>query len=113
MYYFCSKCGSYELDHAATGDLKNGGKGVKRGLDPYHLFRSRPRISWDSCPNNAKSRVRQSQVCFYTTHLDVLKNISKEHLSRLFAFTAGLVKIITIIHKLDNYMLIRDKSKLC
>ena len=35
IYYFCSKCGcSKELNHAATGDLKNGRRGMKRGSWP-------------------------------------------------------------------------------
>ena len=46
IYYFCSKWRSKELNLAATGDLKNGERGVKRGLDrqthPYHLFRLVP-----------------------------------------------------------------------
>ena len=42
-YHFCSKWGSNELNHAATGDLKSGRKGMTRGLDwrtyLYYLFR--------------------------------------------------------------------------
>ena len=42
-FTFLFKVGSKELNHAATGDLKNGGRGVKGGLDrrtyPYQLFR--------------------------------------------------------------------------
>ena len=34
VYYFCSKLGSKKLNHAATGDLKSGGRGVKRGSWP-------------------------------------------------------------------------------
>ena len=31
-HYFCKKKGSKELNHSATGDLKSGGRGLKRGI---------------------------------------------------------------------------------
>ena len=34
IWYFCSKWESKELNHAATGDIKNDGRGVKRGSWP-------------------------------------------------------------------------------
>ena len=43
----CSKWGSKELNHAATGDLKNGGRGVKRGV---LTARYTCATFWGKCP---------------------------------------------------------------
>ena len=37
IWYFCSKWGSKKLNHAVTGDLKNGGRGVKSGFWPLNI----------------------------------------------------------------------------
>ena len=37
IWYFCSKWGSKEVNHAATTDLKNGGRGVKRRSCPPYI----------------------------------------------------------------------------
>ena len=37
QFYFCSKFGSKELNHAAIGDLKNGGGSMKKESWPKDI----------------------------------------------------------------------------